>query len=199
MKSADGPVDRGDEPRDGLADTPADSNGATAGPAAARQRTSWVQRLLDNKTSLQRIVISLGALAAALLAIGGVVTAVVQLVGDDSGGRSLNAAPGETQRIESGTGAANDFVHDLLDHDGGVVALDHQVIAQKGPADVRLQYNCTDAGVCAMTRLQDIVVAAGDMPDGLWFKGCFAVTQDGVGYGAEPLDIELKHQGDQCP
>jgi hypothetical protein len=70
MKSADGPVDRGDEQRDGLADTPADSNGATAGPAAARQRTSWVQRLLDNKTSLQRIVISLGALAAALLAIG---------------------------------------------------------------------------------------------------------------------------------
>jgi hypothetical protein len=49
-----------------------------------------------------------------------------------------------------------------------------------------------------MARLQDMVVAAGEMRDGLWFKGCFAVTRDGQDYGAEPLDIELKHQGDEC-
>jgi hypothetical protein len=159
-----------------------------------------VQRLLDNKTGLQRAVISLGALAAALIAIGGVVTAVARIVGDDGGGRgSLDRAPGDTKRIESSTAAADVFVRDLLDHDGGVVTLDHQVIAEKGPADVRLHYDCTDVGACAMVRLQDVVVAAGDMADGLWFKGCYAVTQDGVGYGAEPLDIELKHQGEACP
>lgn len=147
------------------------------------------------------MVISLGALAAALIAIGGVVTAVVRVVGDgDDGGRGgLDHVPSQTQRIESGTRAANEFVQDLVDHDGGVVALDHQVIAEKGPADVRLQYNCTDAGVCAMVRLQDLEVSAGDMADGLWFKGCFAVTKDGVGYGASPLDIELQRQGETCP
>jgi hypothetical protein len=164
------------------------------------RKTSWVQRLLDNKTGLQRAVISLGALAAALIAIGGVVAAVVRVFGDDGGGRSsLERTPGETQRIESGTPAADEFVSDLLDHDGGVVALNHQVAAEKGPADVRLQYDCSDTGVCVMVRLQDIAVAAGDMADGLWFVGCFAVTQDGVGYGAVPLDIELKHQGEACP
>ncbi len=159
-----------------------------------------MQRLLDNKTGPQRVVISLGALAAALIAIGGVVTAVVRVVGDDGDGRDgLERVPSETRRIESGTTAANEFVQDLLAHDGGVVALDHQVIAEKGPADVRLQYNCSDAGVCAMVRLQDVEDSAGDMADGRWFNGCFAVTQDGVGYGAKPLDIELQRQGETCP
>jgi hypothetical protein len=79
------------------------------------------------------------------------------------------------------------------------VTLDHQVIATKGPADVRLQYDCTDRGVCVMVRLQDVDVEATDMTDGLWFAGCFAVTRDGAGYGYVPLDIELRYQGETCP
>ena len=162
-------------------------------------KTSWVQRLLDNKTGLQRAVISLGALAAALIAIGGVVAAVVRVLGEmvETQQRRPDAARRSGSR--AARRAADEFVRDLLDHDGGVVALDHQVTAEKGPADVRLQYDCSDAGVCVMVRLQDVVVAAGDMAEGLWFVGCFAVTQDGVGYEAEPLDIELKHQGEACP
>ena len=158
-----------------------------------------MQRLVDNKTGPQRALISLGALAAAVIAIAVVVTAVVRIVDDDDGRGGLERAPGQTRRIASGTMAADEFVRDLLGHDGGVVALDHQVIAEKGPADVRLQYDCTDAGVCVMARLQDVDVVAGDLADGVWFTGCFAVTQDGVGYGGEPLDIELRHQGDVCP
>jgi len=198
----DGVVGRSKEPNDGPTTPPSNREVGALGSIDAHHTSqpAWVQRLLDNKTGPQRIVISLGALAAALIAIGGVVTALVRIVGDDGGGRGgLERVPSQTTRIESGTTAANDFVQDLLDHDGGVVALDHQVIAEKGPADVRLQYNCTDAGVCAMVRLQDVEVAAGDMADGLWFKGCFAVTQDGVGYGVGALDIELQRQGETCP
>ena len=197
-----GVVRRPDESDHGPATSASDDKVVAKGSLNGQPdgKTSWVQRLLDNKTGLQRAVISLGALAAALIAIGGVVAAVVRVLGDDGDRRSsLERTPDETQRIESGTPAADEFVRDLLDHDGSVVALDHQVTAEKGPADVRLQYDCSDAGVCVMVRLQDVVVAAGDMAEGLWFAGCFAVTQDGVGYGAEPLDIELKHQGDACP
>ena len=176
--------------------------GSGAGPTAP-SRTSWVQRLLDNKTGPQRAVISLGALAAALIAIGAAVAAVVRLLDDDGdaggGAGSVDVvAPDGTQRVESATAAADEMVRSLLDHDGAVVELDHQVIAEKGPADVSLRYACTDAGVCATVRLQDVRVVAGELPDGRWFQGCFAVAQDGVGYGAEPLDIELVHQGETC-
>lgn len=50
-----------------------------------------------------------------------------------------------------------------------------------------------------MARVQDVHVEAGDLTDGLWFRGCFGVTQEGVGYGAVPLDVELRRQGDTCP
>jgi hypothetical protein len=180
-------------------DEPGPGSGGAVDRPLGRQPSMW-QRLLDNKTGPQRLLISLGALAAALIAIGGVVTAVARVFdGDDGGGADLDRAPGETQRIESRTEASDRFVQELLDHDGGVVALDHRVIAEKGPVDVRLRYNCTESGVCNMVRLQDHNVEASDMPDGLWFKGCFAVTQDGLGYGAESLDIELRYQGEACP
>ena len=197
-----GVVRRPDESHDGPSTSASGSEVVAKGSVDGQPdgKTSWVQRLLDNKTGLQRAVISLGALAGALIAIGGVVAAVVRVLGDD-GDRpsSLEQTPDATQQIVSGTPAADAFVRDLLEHDGSVVALDHEVTAEKGPADVRLQYDCSDAGVCAMVRLQDVAVEAGDMPEGLWFAGCFAVTQDGVGYGAEGLDIELRRQGEACP
>ncbi len=200
LKCQHGVVGRPDERTEGPATTsaaPAQASAAAVDTQADR-KPSTVQRLLDNKTGPQRLLISLGALAAAFIAIGGVVTAVVRVFDDDgSGGADLDRAPGETQRIENRTEEANRFVADLLDHDGGVVALDHQVIAENVAADVHLLYNCNDAGVCNMVRIQDHDVV-GEEPDGLWLKGCFAVTQDGNGYGAESLDIVLGYQGETC-
>jgi hypothetical protein len=167
-------------------------------PPADRRPSTW-QRLLDNKTGPQRLLISLGALAAALIAIGGVVTAVVRVFDDDEGaGSNLDRAPGETQRIESGEDPADRFVAELLDHDGGVVALDHRVIGEPGPADVSLLYNCTDTSVCSLVRLQDMTDEADLMADGRWFKGCYAVTQVGNGFGADFLDIQLRYQAEAC-
>jgi len=177
-----------------------DADRDVVGTEKSARSDSWAQRLLDNKTGPQRALISLGALAAALIAIGAVVTTVVRVVDDDGGAsRDLAAVPENTVRIESGTKAADEFVHALDEHDGGVVALDHQVIAEKGPADVRLQYACTETGVCVMVRVQDVDVEATDMIDGLWFAGCFAVLREGAGYGYEPLDMELRYQGETCP
>ena len=79
------------------------------------------------------------------------------------------------------------------------MALDHRLVATKGPADVTLLYRCSETGVCLRMRVQDVDVAATDTVDGLWFAGCFAVTRDGAGSGFEPLDIELRYQGDTCP
>src|SRR4051794_13030751 len=175
------------------------AHGVACETRSAPRTGSWVQRLLDNKTGLQRAVISLGALITAALAIGGAVAAIVRMIDNDESARDLEAAPGDTVRIDSGTDAANHFVHVLDEHDGGVVTLDHQIVAEKGPADVRLQYDCTDSGVCVMVRVQDVDVVATDMRDGLWFSGCFAITRDGAGYGYEPLDMELRYQGETCP
>jgi hypothetical protein len=180
---------------------PDDPVQGSGGPVDAPpgRKPSTLQRLLDNKTGPQRLVISLGALAAALIAIGGVVTAVARVFdGDGGGGSDLDRPPGETQRIESRTEAADRFVSDLLDHNGAVVALDHHLIAKIGPADVSLLYNCTDTGVCSSVRIQSVYDDADAMPDGRWFKGCYAVAQDGNGYGADSLDIELRYQADTC-
>ena len=166
---------------------------------AVPSESRW-ERLLDNKTGLQRAVISLGALAAAAIAIGGVVAAVVRIIDDEhEGSRDIEGAPAETIRIESGTNAADEFMRALDERHEGVVILNHQLIAEKGPTDVSLQYNCNDSGVCVMARIQDVDVEATEMNDGLWFAGCFAVTRDGAGYGFEPLDMELRYQGDTCP
>jgi hypothetical protein len=193
------------EPVEGADNDPDAASDSGADRVADKTRSAppsgpWVQRLLDNKTGLQRAVISLGALITAVVAIGGAVTAVVRILdNDDDSARDLEAAPGDTVRIESGTEDADEFVHALDEHDGGVVTLDHQLLAEKGPADVRVQYDCTEAGVCVMVRVQDIDVVATDMRDGLWFSGCFAITRDGAGYGYEPLDMELRYQGETCP
>ena len=108
--------------------------------SAGHEQTTW-QRFLAGKTSLQLFVIALGALAGALLAIGAVVSATVRIVdGDDD--TSVGAADGEVQTIESQSAEADDLVQFLLDHDGRPVQLDHKVIAEPGPSDVSLQYDC---------------------------------------------------------
>jgi hypothetical protein len=161
------------------------------------EQTTW-QRFLAGKTSLQLFVIALGALAGALLAIGAVVSATVRIVdGDDDTG--VGAADGQVQRIESQSAEASEFVQFLLDHDGRPVQLDHEVVAERGPSDVSLQYDCDRPSGCSVVRLQAPDSIPAEIPGGLWFQGCYGVTKDGAGYGAQPLDIELRLQGATCP
>jgi hypothetical protein len=162
-----------------------------------RAESAW-RRFLTGKTSPQLFLIALGALSAALLAIGAVVVAVVRFVDghDDAGVGSANDG---VQRIESQSDAADEFVQFLIDHDGRPVQLDHQVIAQPGPADVSLQYNCDQPTGCNVVRLQAVDDSASEIAGGRWFQGCFGVVKDGAGYGAQPLDLELHPQGQTCP
>ena len=175
-------------------DDPVQAGGGGLDAPPRRTPSTW-QRLLDNKTGPQRLVISLGALAAAVIAIGGVVTAVVRVF-DGDGSPSLDRAPNETQQIESRSTDADRFVQDLLDHDGSVVELDHKLIAQRGPADVSLLYDCSD--VCSTVRVQAPEGGADETAEWLWFQGCYAVTKTGFGYGADVLDIALRPQGESC-
>ena len=161
------------------------------------KQTTW-QRFLAGKTSLQLFVIALGALAGALLAISAVVSATMRIIdGDDDTG--VGAGDGQVQRIESQSAEANELVQFLLDHDGQPVQLDHQVVAERGPGDVSLQYDCDRPSGCSVVRLQAPDSIPAEIPGGLWFQGCYGVTKDGAGYGARPLDIELRRQGATCP
>lgn len=160
------------------------------------KQSFWAQ-FLQGKTSAQRFVIALGALAAALLAIGAVVTTIVRVV--DSDDSSVGLANGEVQRIENQSADADDFVQLLLDHDGGApVPLDHQIMGRPGPADVSIDYNCGAATGCSTVRIQDGQVTFSSISGGIWFQGCYGVVKDGAGYGAQGLDIELHFQGPTC-
>ena len=37
-----------------------------------------------------------------------------------------------------------------------------------------------------------------EIPNGLWFQGCYLVVMDGAGYQADPLDLELHWHGETC-
>ena len=45
--------------------------------------------------------------------------------------------------------------------------------------------------------LEGMAVLTGD--PGVWLRGCFSVTLDGLGYAADHLDIELRKMGEGCP
>jgi hypothetical protein len=172
---------------------PKDQTGSTDG-----ELNPW-QRFLRGKTSPQLFVIALGALAAAVLAIGAVVASVVKVFdGDDKGG--VGPANGKIQRIENQSTDADEFVRFLLDRDGGKpVQLDHQVIAPRGPADVSLQYNCDQPTGCSLVRVQTPDSIPAEITGGFWLQGCYSVVRNGAGYGAQPLDLALRRQGERCP
>lgn len=158
---------------------------------------SWRHRFLKGTTGPQRLVLAVGALAAAVLAIGGVVTAIVRFVdGDDS--RRIGPATDEEQRIENQSAAADELVGFLIDHDEGAVQLNHQVIAPRGPNDVSLQYACDEPAGCSVVRLQLPDSTPNEIPNGLWFQGCYLVVMKGAGYQADPLDLELRWRGETC-
>lgn len=170
----------------------------TARDKTDEQEQSRWQRFLKGKTGPQRLVLAVGALAAAVLAIGGVVAAVVRFVdGDDE--RRVGPATDEVQRIENQSAEADDLVRFLIEHDErSPVQLNHQVTAPRGPNDVSLQYACDEPTGCSVVRLQLPDSTANEISNGLWFQGCYLVVMKGAGYGAQPLDLELQLRGETC-
>jgi hypothetical protein len=162
-----------------------------------RRGSAW-KHFLKGKTPGQRLIIQLGAIATALLAIGGVVAGVVSFVGDRFG---ISAAgPAGVTVVRTQQPSADHFVEMLVKADGGVVQLNHQLYGRRGAADVTLAYHCQSSGRCSITRVQAPEDQPAELPpDGVWYRGCWAVTMDGNGFGAEPLDLELRKQDDTCP
>jgi hypothetical protein len=163
-----------------------------------RRKSAW-QRFLEGKTSGQRLLLQLGAIAAALAAIAGVVAGAVSFIGDRLGG--IPGADGVTV-VRSNEKSANRFVR-LLDNaadDGSPLQLNHQIVGQRGPSDVTLAYNCQPSGRCNTTRVQAPEDQPAEMdPDTVWYRGCWTVTKIGNGFGAEPLDLQLRRQETTCP
>jgi len=170
----------------------ADTEGTRGSPLSA-----W-QRFLAGKTNVQRFVIALGALAGAVLAIGAVVVAAAELLDRRT---AIGPAAGEVRQIENQQRSADEFVRFLL-HAAGTsvpVHLDHQVLAPRGPGgEYRLEYACDSTG-CSFVRLETPADIPATIRGGVWYQGCWSVVKDGAGYGADPLDIELRLQGETCP
>ncbi|HEU4331691.1 MAG TPA: hypothetical protein VFR40_11290, partial [Lapillicoccus sp.] len=103
--------------------------------------------------------------------------------------------------IHTQTPEADAFVKGLIATAGKApIFLNHQVLGKPGPANVTLYYGCGQTGSCSMTRIEAVDgrdVLSGDT--GVWLRGCFSVTLDGFGYGADHLDLELRKVGDGCP
>jgi hypothetical protein len=161
-------------------------------------RLSVWQRFLAGKTSGQRFVLALGALAAAILAIGGVAVGAAKVLDQRT---TVEPAAGQVQQIHDQQRSADDFVRMLLRvaDTGAPVQLDHQVLARRGPGgEYRLGYGCGSAG-CSFVRLEAPATQPDGIAGGAWYQGCWSVVKDGAGYGADHLDLELYRQGDTCP
>lgn len=160
--------------------------------------TTW-QRLLDGKSLGQRVLLQAGALAAALISIAGVAVGAGRLV--DAVGHRLadGTSPGAPVVVRSAEQSANTFVRQLIEAGAGApVALDHKVYGRRGPADVQLEYDCRPSGRCSTTRVQAPAEQPAVIDGGAWFQGCWVVSVHGAGYGAEPLDLQLRRQGTTC-
>ena len=187
------------------------------------KRPPLVHRLLDQKTVWQRALIAVTAVATAITAVAGVVALLLPLFrpAPDTAAPSTPGPSPAVTRVDSAvpaggaltpagvtvirtqTAEADALVQRLIDTAGRApVLLDHQIMGAPGPADVTVNYACGSTGTCSKTRIQapgvdGMAVLGGG--GGVWFQGCFAVTVDGNGYGAEHLDIELRKVGDACP
>ena len=170
--------------------------GNTEGNDGDHALSGW-QRFLAGKTTVQRLVIAMGALAGAVLAIGGVVVGAAHLFDRAS---AIGPAAGKIQQIHNQQESADEFVRFLLSaaEKQAPVPLDHQVFAPRGPGgEYRLEYGCGSTG-CRLVRLETPVGGADAVNDRVWYQGCWSVVKDGYGYGADHLDLELRRQGDTC-
>ena len=163
-----------------------------------RKKSAW-QRFLKGKSSGQRLLLQVGAIAAALVAIAAVVAGVVSFIGDRLGG--IPGTDGVT-KVRTNEKSADQFVKRLDDasDDGSPLQLNHTITGPRGRSDVTLAYDCRGSGRCHTTRVQAPEVQPADIsPDTVWYRGCWTVTKIGNGYGAEPLDLQLRRQNDTCP
>jgi hypothetical protein len=160
--------------------------------------STW-QRLLDGKSLGQRMLLQAGALAAALISIAGVVIGAGRLIDTARDRLTRTADPDGVVVVRSAEPSADAFVRQLVAADGGgPLKLDHKLYGRRGPADVTLEYDCRPSGRCSTTRVQAPEEQPADIDGGVWFQGCWVVTAHGVGYGAEPLDLQLRRQGATC-
>lgn len=166
-------------------------------PSRGVKSSLWAD-FLDGKTTAQRAVFALALFVAGVATIGGAVVAVVQFV-DNGDGPSSSASNGESMLIEGQTAGAGDFLQYLLDNDGRVVELDHQILGTVDPGGVKLEYACSTVGGCSIVHLRDVDVTFAGIDGGIWFQGCYRVRRDGNGYQADELDIWLDRSGETCP
>ncbi len=184
------------------------------GQPIAKQST-W-KRFLSGKTSGQRFVLAVGALAGALGAVVGLIVAVVALVGRDgvdstvASSRSPQAQTSATSgtpaapsageaRVANQSADADRFVRDLLATNGRPIQLNTKVIAPDLGSHVRLEYDCGKQTGCSFTRLEMGTFVAARVEGGVWFQGCYSVVREGAGYGADHLDLEFTEKGPTCP
>lgn len=99
--------------------------------------------------------------------------------------------------VRSQTGSADRFVRTLVASNGAPVQLDTKVLAPDKGSHVALEYDCAKRTGCSVTRLEAVDLARID--EGVWYKGCYSVTAEGYGYGADHLDLEMRRSGDSCP
>jgi len=173
-------------------------NEGARSPGPAARQSMW-HRFLDGKTSGQRLVVALGALAGALLAIGGLVAAVSALVGDDTPPGGTTSTPPGVSVVENQSEEADGFVRDLLATNGAPVQLNTKVLAPDEGSHVRLEYDCEKPTGCSSTRLEMGSFIPDRIPGGVWYQGCYSVVKEGAGYGADHLDLEFTESGPTCP
>ncbi|HVD29352.1 MAG TPA: hypothetical protein VNC79_12775 [Mycobacteriales bacterium] len=187
------------------------------------KRPSLAHRLLDQKTVWQKVLIAVGTVATAITAVAGVVALILPLfrAAPEAGAFATPAPVPAATRLDSAVPAgsavtnggvtviqtqsaeADALVRSLIATAGRApILLDHQIMGKPGPANVTLYYGCGQKGACSMTRievaaLEGMAVLTGD--PGVWLRGCFSVTLDGLGYAADHLDIELRKVGEGCP
>ena len=164
------------------------------------QPSTW-HLFLDGKTSGQRFVLAVGALAGAMLAIGALIAGIGALVGDDDGPvtpRTPTTPTGVTV-VENQSEGADAFVRQLLATEGAPIQLNHKVMAPNASSHFRLEYDCAKATGCSFTRLEAGAFIPARIPGGVWYRGCYSVVGEGAGYGAEHLDLEFTENGVTCP
>ncbi|MBA3287895.1 MAG: hypothetical protein H0U21_07715 [Acidimicrobiia bacterium] len=161
-------------------------------------KVSWRQRFLAGEIRPQQLVLQIGALATAVLAIAALVAAVVHFVGNDDDG-GVGPATEHEQRIENQSADADELVHLLDDRNGTTIDLNHKVIGElPGANDVLLQYDCDAPAGCSVVKLALPDSTPNLLPDGIWFKRCYLVDRIGAGYGSSGLAFALFDRGATC-
>ena len=179
------------------------------------KRSRW-QRFLDGKTVPQKLIVAIGALAAASIAIGTIVVAAINWL--DNGDRERPTAAidsgvfvgdgDEPFVLHSGTPDADRFVQFGIAaaRRGDPFELNVQIpeaLFDNG-SHVRLFYACDDSGVigdgpCSFVRLEQGSTTPIELdPVGWWLRGCYLLVQDGAGYQADHLDFELTWVNHNC-